>query len=110
MEKRCEARYTIGHPVAVTVLSGQQATYQTMVKDASGRGMALEMPVPVGIGAAVKIALEDCFFLGEAVHCSRQGDGFLVGVLLDSRLSQLSSLARTLEAFADGQSRPHAPV
>ncbi len=65
--------------------------------------MALLMPVPVAPGAAVRIDWEDSLLLGEAIHCGPQEDRFLVGVLLDSKLSQLSRLAQMLESFADGQ-------
>ena len=106
MEKRRESRYTIGQPVTVTILSGNPSTYQATVKNGSGNGMALEMPAPVPPGAAIEITMGDNLLLGEAVHCSSQGGGFLVGVMLDSKLSQLSRLAQMLEKFAEGE----APV
>ena len=103
MEKRRETRYTIGQPVAVTILSGEQSTHNATVKNGSGSGIALGMPVEVAPGAALQILLEDSLLLGEAMYCSSQEGGFLVGVLLDSKLSQLSQLGQMLEAFAEGQ-------
>ena len=64
--------------------------------------MALEMPVPVKPGAALKILLDDSLLLGEAIHCSPLDGGFLVGVHLDSKLTQLSRLGQMLEKFAEG--------
>ncbi|MGO9258148.1 MAG: PilZ domain-containing protein [Bryobacteraceae bacterium] len=102
MDKRRESRFTVGQPVVVTILSGEPSTHNAIVKNGSGSGMALEMPAPVAPGAALKIGLDDSLLLGEAMYCSPQQDRFLVGVLLDSKLSQLSRLARVLEAFTDG--------
>lgn len=102
MEKRHESRFAVGQPVAVTILSGEQSTHDAVVKNGSGNGMALELPVPVAPGAALKIRLEDSLLLGEAMYCSPQQDRFLVGVLLDTKLSQLSRLGQILEAFAEG--------
>ena len=110
MEKRRELRFAVGQPVVVTVLSGEPSTHHATVKNGSGSGVALEMPVPVTPGAALKISLEDALLLGEAMYCSPQQDGFLVGVLLDSKLSELSRLAQILQAFADGQPQTCAPV
>lgn len=110
MEKRGETRYPVGQPVAVTILTGQESTYAGMVKNGSGKGIALEMPVPVAIGAALKIQLEDTLLLGEAIHCSPQADKFLVGVLLEAKVSQLSRLAAILQEFAEGRPRAHTPA
>jgi FtsX-like permease family len=103
MEKRRELRYTIGQAVTVTILSGGPFTHPATVKNGSGNGIALDMPAPVTPGAALQIILEDSLLLGEAMYCSAQGDRFLVGVLLDSKLSQLSRLGQMLEAFAEGE-------
>ena len=109
MEKRRETRYTIGEAVTVTILSGEPSTHKGIVRNGSGGGIALEMPAPVAPGAALQILFEDTLLLGEAIHCSPQDDGFLVGVLLDSKLSQLSRLGQMLEAFAEGSESVPAP-
>jgi len=111
MEKRREPRYSPGEPVMVSILTGEQSTHCATVKNGSGNGMALAMPVPVKPGAAVKILLDDSLLLGEAVHCSPLEGGFLVGVHLESKLTQLSRLAQMLEKFAGdaeaaGRGRP----
>jgi hypothetical protein len=106
MEKRRESRYTIGQPATVTILSGEQSTHPATVKNGSGNGIALEMPASVTPGAALQILLDDSLLLGEAMYCSPEQGGFLVGVLLDSKLSQLSRLGQMLEEFAD----PPAPA
>jgi len=103
MERRRETRFTVGQPVTVSILSGRPSTHSAIVKDGSGNGMALVMPVPVTAGAALQITLEDSLLLGEAIHCSARQDGYLIGILLDSKLSQLSRLAQMLEYFADGE-------
>jgi hypothetical protein len=103
MEKRRETRYTMGQPVTVTILSGEQSTHAATVRNGSGSGIALEMPVPVPAGAALKILLEDSLLLGEAIYCAPEENGFLVGIFLEAKLSQLSRLAEILEAFAQDQ-------
>jgi len=103
MEKRRETRFTAGQAVTVTILSGEKSAHCATVKNGSGNGMALEMPAPVAPGAALEILLEDNLLLGEAVYCNRQEEEYLVGVLLDSKLSQLSRLAQMLQEFADGR-------
>jgi hypothetical protein len=105
MEKRRETRFTAGQPVTVRILSGESSTHDATVKNGSGNGMALEMPAPVAPGAALEILLEDNLLLGEAVYCNPQDERYLVGVLLDCKLSQLSRLAQMLQEFADGQER-----
>lgn len=102
MEKRRETRYAVGQSVTVTVLSGEPATHEASVKNGSGSGIALDMPAAVAPGAALEIALEDSLLLGEAMYCSPHEGRFLVGVLLDSKLSQLSRLGHMLEEFAEG--------
>jgi len=103
-------RYAVGQPVTVTILSGEQSTHTATIKNGSGSGLALAMPVAVTAGAALKIELDDTLLLGEAVYCSSLESGFLVGVHLEAKLSQLSSLARILEAFADGTAEARLPV
>jgi hypothetical protein len=103
MERRGESRITTGEPVTVTILSGEPSAHRAIVKNASGNGMALDMPVPVKAGAAIQIAFEDTLYLGQAVHCSAQVERFIVGVLLDTKLCQLSRLAQMLERFTDGE-------
>jgi PilZ domain len=110
MEKRRDPRLAIGQPVAVTILSGEPFTCNANVNNWSGNGMALEMPTPAPPGAALQMLLEDPPLRGEVVHCGAQEGGYLVGVLLDSELSQLSRLAQTLERFADSAGPHQGPT
>ena len=110
MEKRRESRYTAGQPVVVAILSGEPSTHRAIVNNGSGKGIALEMPVPVAAGAALKIEWDDTLLLGEAVYCAPRQDHFLVGVLLEAKISQLSRLAEILEAFADGRTPAREPA
>jgi hypothetical protein len=103
MEKRREPRFTVGQAVTVTILSGKPSAHIATVKNGSGNGMALEMPALVMPGAALQIAMDDSLLLGEAMYCTLHAGGFLVGVLLDTKLSQLSRLGQMLEEFGDGQ-------
>lgn len=103
MEQRREPRFEAEQEVAVTVLGECEVQQVAKVKNASGRGLALEMPGPVAPGAAIKIQFDDAVVLGEAVYCRRSPDACLVGVELDQVLCGLTELGRKLQEFATGE-------
>ncbi len=86
--------------MAVTILGPLESRHTAVVKNASGRGLALQMPAPVSPGTALKIELEDSVILGEAVYCRTDPDSHLVGVELDQVLCGLTELGRKLQEFA----------
>jgi hypothetical protein len=104
MEHRCEPRFAANQNVTVTIL-GDPAIQQTgVVKNASARGLGLEMPSPVGIGAAVKIDLPDTVLLGEAMYCRGQNGCYFVGIELEQALFGLHELSLAFRAFAEDAS------
>jgi hypothetical protein len=100
MEQRRAPRFSIDQAVAVTVLGPREQRHAGKVKNASARGLALEMPAPVPPGTALKIEFDDSVVLGEAVYCRRDPESHLIGVELDQILCGLTELGRKLQEFA----------
>ena len=70
------------------------------IRNASGRGLAIDLHCAVPPGTAIKIEFEDSMMLGEAVFCKGGEGSFLLGVELDQVLCGLSELGRRLQEFA----------
>ncbi len=102
MEQRREPRFTTDQSVAVTILGPGESRYGARIKNASTRGLALEMAAPVTPGTAVKIELDDAVVLGEAVYCRSDLETHLIGVELDQVLCGLAELGRKLQELATG--------
>jgi hypothetical protein len=99
MEQRRETRFTANQVVPVTILGDPEIHRTGIVKNASGRGLGLEMAFPVGIGAALKIHLPDAILLGEAMYCRGQNGSYFVGVEMEHALFGLSELSEAFAAF-----------
>src|ERR1041385_3374189 len=78
MNERREQRFVAEQPVVVTVLGDPEIRQAATIRNASGRGLAIEMVDAVAIGAALKIEMEDSFVLGEAVYCKGSPGSHLV--------------------------------
>ncbi len=110
MEHRREPRFETDQIVAVTVLGEREVRRSARVKNASGRGLALELPCAVAPGTALQIHFDDAVVLGEAVYCRAGQDLCLVGVELDQVLCGLTELGKKLQEFAPGDhSRREVP-
>jgi hypothetical protein len=101
MEQRRETRFTADQPVELTVLGETPRRLPAIVKDASGRGLRVEVREAVALGAAVKIQLEDSILLGEAMYCRRAEDGYFVGIRLAEILRGLAELGRVTREFSE---------
>jgi hypothetical protein len=104
MEQRRESRFAADQVVSVVILGHPEVRCTGTVRNASGRGMGLEMAFPVGIGAALEIHLPEAVLLGEAMYCRRQNGSYLVGVELEQALFGLSALSEAFGAFAEDSS------
>lgn len=100
MNQRREQRFVAEQAVIVTVLGDPEIRQVATIRNASGRGLSMEMPEAVAIGAALKIEIEDSFLLGEAVYCKGGPGSHLVGVELDQMLCGLTELGKRLQEFA----------
>ncbi|HXB75309.1 MAG TPA: hypothetical protein VNY05_44165 [Candidatus Acidoferrales bacterium] len=101
MEQRRQSRFSADQVVPVTILGDPEIQRTGIVKNASGRGLGLEMAFPVSIGAALQIHLPDAVLLGEAMYCRGQNGRYFVGVELEQALFGLSQLSEAFGAFAE---------
>ena len=101
MDQRREPRFVAEQAVAVTVFGAQEMRQSAIVKNASARGLALEMSEPVPPGTALKIEFDDGAVLGEAVYCRSTPGSHLVRVELDQVLCGLTELGKKLQEFAE---------
>jgi hypothetical protein len=111
MSLRREPRFQIDQPVDVTVFGTPDLHLPAHIRNASGRGLGLEVAEPLATGTALKIVLEDAILLGEVIYCRREGDTWQAGIELEHALSGLADLASALDAFRDepsGTQRQHA--
>jgi len=100
MDLRREPRIAAEQTVVITVL-GEHETHQNgRIRNASGRGLAIEAEAAIPTGTALKIDLDDAILLGEAVYCKAVDGSYLLGVELDQVLCGLTELGRRLEEFA----------
>jgi hypothetical protein len=109
MNQQREPRLAAEQPVLVTVLGKHEIMQLAKVRDASGRGLGLEMAIPVPTGAALKIEFEDSILLGEAMYCRSEQGSYFVGVELEQALRGLRELDRTLREFAEDASGVQHP-
>jgi len=103
MDQRREPRFAADAAVAVTVLGQHPICHTACVKNASGRGLGLQMDHPVPLGSALKIEGEDSTLFGEVAYCQEVESLFLVGVDLDQMICGLAGLGRSLERFSEGK-------
>jgi hypothetical protein len=110
MDKRREPRFRADQPVAVTVLGDCPSTQSAIVRNASIRGLAIEVANCISPGSALKIEFDDLAVLGEAVYC-RDGTGrHLVGVELDQVLCGLTELGKKLQEFTGEEALQRQPT
>jgi hypothetical protein len=101
MEHRREPRFAADQIVLVTILGDPEIHHTGTVKNASGRGLGLEMAFPVGIGAALKLELPDSVLLGEAMYCRGQNGCYFVGIELQQAVHGIEGLSQMLRAIED---------
>jgi hypothetical protein len=112
MEQRHEPRFVADQSVVVTVLGEHETQHSATIRNASGRGLAIEMPISLLPGTALKLEFEDSIVLGESVYCRSGPGSYLLGVQLDQMLCGLIELRSRLQEFApreaSGTEVPHS--
>ena len=107
MNQRREMRFQANESVAITVLGEADIRFRGHMKNVSGRGIGLETEIPVVVGTAIKIELEDSLLLGEVIFCRQDEASFYVGVELEHALNGLAELSRIVSGFEEAaNSRP----
>jgi hypothetical protein len=106
MNQRRETRVPADHvvtdqSVAVTLFGEPDIRLRGRVRNISGRGIGLEMEVPVAAGTALKVELDDALLLGEVIYCRPNESVFYVGVELEHSLCGLGELSRIVSSFDD---------
>src|SRR5215831_13143805 len=101
VDGRSERRFGVRMPAIVTLLGQDEVRVPAQIRNASGRGLALEMPAPVAPGAALKVEMEDALLLGEAIYCRSEPGVFIVGLQLDQVLNGLAELSKRLREFSN---------
>jgi hypothetical protein len=111
MEQRSEPRFAANQVVPITILGDLEVNCTGTVKDATGKGLGLEMAIPIGIGTALKIHLPDAMMLGEVIYSANRNGSYFVGVELQHalfRLSELSEMSRGFEGDFSGLEKAHS--
>ncbi|MBS1856421.1 MAG: PilZ domain-containing protein [Acidobacteria bacterium] len=101
MNQRRESRFQTDQPVAVTVFGTPDIHMCARVRNASGRGLGLEVAEPLATGTALKVTLEDSILLGEVIYSREEGGMWYAGIELEHALSGLAELAAALEGFRE---------
>ena len=101
MDQRREPRFAANQPITVTVLGDKTKSLPAIVRDASSRGLAIEVGMAIEPLTSLEIEFEGSFVLGEAVYAREQPANWLIGVELDQVLCSLSALGRRLQEFAE---------
>jgi hypothetical protein len=100
VNQRRETRYGSNQRVWATIYGKPDVRVPALIRNASGRGVGLEVERPIEPGAALKIEVEDGFLLGEAIYCRAEGPAFYVGVELEQALYGLVELGEIVRGFA----------
>ena len=106
MNQRRETRVPANHvvadqSVAVTLFGEPDIRIRSRIRNISGRGIGLEMEVPVAAGTALKVELDDALLLGEVIYCRPDESVFYVGVELEHALCGLGELSRMVNTYND---------
>jgi hypothetical protein len=104
MEQRCEPRFKVDQSIVITILEDPEVRLTGRIRDASGRGLLIEVPREVLPGTALKIEVDDSLLLGEAIHCKRSFGLCLLGLEFDQVLCGLAELDKQLQKFSDEDS------
>jgi hypothetical protein len=104
MQQSNNTRLVLDQTVKLTILGDPEIRRTAKVKNTSGFGLGVEMAYPVGVGAALRIELNDAVLLGEAMYCRAEKSSYYVGIELLQGLCGLSELSRAVQAFTEERS------
>ena len=76
----------------------------------SPRGLSLQLPQRVALGAALQVETPQAVVLGEVRYCEPEGGGFRVGVSIRHTLTNLAQLRAWNEQLKRAQMPVDTPV
>jgi PilZ domain-containing protein len=83
VNQRRESRLAADTPVKLKVLGMLgEPTIDGCVKDMSGSGLRVSVPLPIPCGASVRVEGKEMVMLGEVCRCEPDQAGYSVGVIL----------------------------
>jgi hypothetical protein len=82
MNSRDEHRYDTDQPVVLTILGNPDVRVLCRVVNVSRSGMRVAVDRQVACGAAIRVEWDKHFLVGKAVHVSRKGGEYFVGLQL----------------------------
>ena len=83
-ERRRETRYPCQDPAEIRCLQGDGSSFSATVLDISKSGLRVEVAVHLTQGAQVEVFLpKQVVIFGEVRHCSRAGEMFHAGILIE---------------------------
>ncbi len=91
--RRREPRFQPNIPVSLKVLGWPPGPIMDgHVRDVSGSGMRVRVPLPVACGASVQIESNGTLSLGEICRCNPVEDAYELGIQLSHTLASLKQL------------------
>jgi hypothetical protein len=93
MEHRQDPRYSTDLEVPVTLMRGREYQLLGHARNVSRRGMCLELNMPVATGARLRVEMEGGPVFGEVIYCRKHGEGYFVGLRLESSITNIESFA-----------------
>jgi hypothetical protein len=86
MERRKYIRFTSDQQAVIVLLEQERCCLAGKIKDFSERGLRVEVPEKLRIGALVKIEVSDALLFGEVMHIQSQEAQFLAGFRIEEVL------------------------
>jgi len=98
MDRRKQPRITGTGKLSVSaeVLEAAKCGFEAKVVDVSANGLQIRVPLPLGVGTAIKLAFHDETLEGVVVHSWLAQGEFRAGIKLDAAFQQFEQMAEQL--------------
>lgn len=99
MERRKCTRFTANQQAIIVLLDQERRCLIGKIEDFSERGLRVEVPEKLPIGALVKIEVRDALLFGEVIHSQSHEAKFVAGFMIEEVLPK--AMLRILHRNAD---------
>jgi hypothetical protein len=99
MDRRKYTRFKTDDQVTIALLDQSARILVGKLKDFSERGLRVEVPEKLRVGALVKVELDDALLFGEVIHLQSQGAGFVAGFEIEEWIGK--AMLRRLRSIAE---------